>query len=255
MHFQRKQMGFTLIELMIALVIGSIVTASGLTLYVQTSKTRNLIQAELALQNDAYFIQQTLRQFINQAGFRPLEGAVDSLLIPVKTLSDSFSSDLTTWSAGQYIDVSANKISIRFEGVSDADGNADGSVVNCQGESIAAAEIEVVEFSIVDNGLVCTSDSVEVELVGKNSDVIVENNAMYWGVDTNNDRSVDEYRSATSTIASDESVLSFRVSLLLASAMDVYSARDLSYSFDGTSYTPTDTKLRRELVTTVQLKH
>ena len=98
---QRVLAGFTLIELMISLAIGATVTGAGLTLYLQMTKNRNLIQAELNLQSDSYFINQTLRQFFNQAGFWPLDNtALSASMLPVKARDQSFEAVDGQWATG-----------------------------------------------------------------------------------------------------------------------------------------------------------
>jgi len=49
--------GFTLIELMISLVIGIIVISAGFSLYLKSTASRSLIQAEVLMQENSYFIR------------------------------------------------------------------------------------------------------------------------------------------------------------------------------------------------------
>jgi prepilin-type N-terminal cleavage/methylation domain-containing protein len=160
---QRVVAGFTLIELMISLAIGATVTGAGLTLYLQMTKNRNLIQAELNLQSDSYFINQTLRQFFNQAGYRPLNDAAQTApILPVKALDQSFEAVDGQWLAGEFVRVLDNGFAFRFEGSSDATNVADGSLVNCQGDAIATGEVANVQFTIIDGGIFCSSAGVVV---------------------------------------------------------------------------------------------
>lgn len=252
---QRMVAGFTLIELMISLAIGATVTGAGLILYLQMSKNRNLIEAELQLQSNSYFIHQTLRQFVNQAGYRPLdESSVSSSLLPVKTAEESFESVDSQWLDGSFFRSVTNGFAFRFEGSSNAAGVADGSLVNCQGEAIAANEIAEIQFTVTDGALLCTSAGTVVELISTDDDVNVERVVLNWGVDTNNDRSVDVYRSASSALGTGEQLMAVQMSLLLSSRDGVKSGSN-RYTFDGAEYDSTDSRLRRESVTTVQLKH
>ena len=252
---QRVLAGFTLIELMISLAIGATVTGAGLTLYLQMTKNRNLIQAELNLQSDSYFINQTLRQFFNQAGFRPLDNtALSASMLPVKAPDQSFEAVDGQWATGEFVRVLDNGFAFRFEGSSDGNNVADGSLINCQGDAIATGEVADVQFSIIDGGLFCSSAGVMVEMIGDDDAVNVEQFAINWGVDTNNDSNVDEYRPSSVPLAANDVLMTVRLSLLLSSRDEVQT-NTAGYTFNGTEYASTDSRLRRESVTTVLLKH
>lgn len=249
------QAGFTLIELMISLTIGAIVIGSGVALYLQMSKNRNLVQAELELQNNSYYIQQTLRQFVNQAGYRSLDnGNLNTALLPVRSLDQSFAMETEGWNEGEVVRPVADGFAIRFSGLSDEFGAADGSFVNCLGVPVDSTMIEEVQFTVADGALLCTSGTTVVELISQNDDVNVEQIVLNWGIDTNNDLSVDEYRPATDPLGANDELLVLRFSFLLSSKDEVRNSID-DYTFNGATFTSADRRVRRELVTTIQLKH
>lgn len=252
---QRVAAGFTLIELMISLAIGATVTGAGLTLYLQMTKSHNLLQAELNLQSNSYFIHQTLKQFFNQAGYRPLDNTdINSPIMPIKAPEQSFEAVDDQWAAGEFVRVLDNGFAFRFEGASDANDVADGSLFNCQGDAIATGQVADIQFSITNGALSCSSAGVDVEMIGDDDDVNVEQFAINWGVDTNNDSNVDEYRPSSVPVATNETLMAVRLSLLLSSKDEVQNS-PASYTFNGTEYASTDTRLRRESITTVLLKH
>ena len=252
---KRDVEGFTLIELIISLAVGAAVTILGVTLYVQTSKNRNLLQAELNLQNKSYFIHQTLRQFFNQAGYRPLiHSNASSSILPIQPTDKAFEAIDGKWAAGEFMQVLDNGFAFRFEGSSDATDTPDGSLFNCQGAAIATGEIANVQFSITDGALSCSSGGMAVEMIGEGDDINVERFAINWGVDTNNDSHVDEFRPSSIPLTTGESLTAVRLSLLLSS-QDGIRNTPASYTFDGTEHESTDTRLRRESVTTVHLKN
>lgn len=246
--------GFTLIELLVSLAIGSTVTGAGLSLYLQMSKTRSVLQVELDLQEHSYFAHETLRQYINQAGYRPLQTALaNSPLLPVNDMNQSFPEINGRWASGEFIRAVDSGVLFRFEGASDASGVADGSMVDCEGTSIAEGEIAEVLFSLVDGAMLCTSGGAVVTVIGDDEDIQIEQIAVDWGIDTNNDDSVDEYRAADLSIAANETLLAIRVSLLFSSRDEVQN-NPVTYSFNGVDYSATDSRLRRESVTTLQIK-
>lgn len=251
----RKVAGFTLIELMISLTIGAAVTGTGLSLYVQMSKNSSLIKSELLLQENSYYIHQTLRQYVSQAGYRTLSSTPSSLpIVPVKDTSQAFLAADGQWQTGEFVRVIDNGFAFRFEGSSDATGAADGSLLDCQGNAIAENEIAELQFTVVDNALFCTSNDEAVELIGEDDGVSVEQFVLSWGVDTDDDNSVDVYQDASATLGTGEKRLSLRAALLLSS-LDEVKIGTAGYTFNGTAYASTDSKLRRESVTTVQIKH
>lgn len=247
--------GFTLLELMITLAIGATLTTTGLSLYQQTTQNRNLIQSELALQESSYFLHQTLRQYVNKAGYRPLStSSANSSILPVRVSRDVFPEVEGSWQAGRFIKLLNSGLAFRFEGASAADGSADGSMVNCQGESIAAGDIAELQFTVNNGLLVCTSNGADVELIGLADDVRVEQLIVQLGVDQNNDRNVDVFLQPSDVLASTDTLVSVRLAILLASLNEVQNYSD-SYIFNGVEVTATDKKIRHQSVTTIQLKH
>lgn len=251
----RRSAGFTLIELMISLAIGIMVVGSGFALYLQTSKVRDSTQAELTLQQSSYFLNQSIRQLVNQAGYRPLQIASSTIpIFPVNLPEVSFPEVSGEWEKGQFIKATSNGFSFRFEGASDSTGAADGSLVDCNGDIFAEGEIGDIHLTIEDGTLICTSAGVAVEMIGEDDGISVENFAVSWGIDVNKDNSVDEYRASSAGIASGEKLLAVRFALLLSTTNDIRKS-NLPYTFNGVQYASTDSKLRREFITTTHLKH
>ncbi|MFK7992624.1 MAG: PilW family protein [Granulosicoccus sp.] len=247
--------GFTLIELMISLAIGSIVTSAGLSLYLQISSSRSLLQAELALQENNYYVNQTMKQLLYQAGYRPLDSALlPTPLLPIKSADQSFAGINESWDEGEFIRVEDNGIAIRFEGSSDSSGDADGTIIDCQGRPIAGGEISDVKLSVESGALLCTTDGDSVELLSPDDGVTIDSIAVLWGVDSNNDNDVDEYVTATNNLQSNEKIMALRVLLLLSSRDNVKSGTS-SYRFNGVRYSSDDSRLRKESVTTVQIRN
>lgn len=253
--WKKTNEGFTLLELLVTLAIGATLTATSLTLYQQTAKTRNLLQSELALQEGSFFIHQVLRQYINQAGYRPLESApANTSILPVKVSRAVFPAVDGSWAEGSFIQVLNTGFSIRFEGVSGSDGTADNSLVNCLGEGIAEGDIVELQFTIDSGSLLCSSSGSDVELIGPNDAVSIEQFIGSLGVDRNNDGNADIYLSPSDSLLASDAVVALRLSFLLASVDEVQDQKE-KYTFNGVENTATDYKIRRESVTSVQLKH
>ena len=247
--------GFTLIELMISLAIGSIVISAGLTLYAQMSKSTSLVRAESLLQENAYFIRQVIQQYINQAGYRPAKKTtLIATLLPIDYKEKAFPEVTGKWKSGEYIHTDDDGLSIRFMGASNDTGSADGSIVNCQRAAID--ESTVVELSIkVENGtLLCNSAGADVVLVDEKDGLNIEQYVISFGVDTNNDQNVDKYMDATSATSMDDPILAIRWSFLLSSLNNVLS-ESADYTFNGSAYTSSDKRLRHETSIWLDLKN
>ncbi len=85
----------------------------------------------------------------------------------------------------------------------------------------------------------------------------VEQIQVRYGVDTDNDRSANKYATADQVTAAGEwtRVVSLRVEMLLHSVEDQITTAPQPYTFDGTTSTPDDRRLRRVFTTTVALRN
>ena len=247
--------GFTLIELMISLAIGSIVAFTSLTVYTQVTRSTALLRTEAILQENAYFLQQTIRHYINQAGYRPLQSNPSAApILPVKDLATSFPEVPDEWLSGEYIRSVNNGLAIRFEGASLPDGSADGSIINCQREAIAESETVELQFTVVNGSFICSSDDEDITYIGTEDGFVIEQAIFAFGIDTNSDKSVDKFQDASIALAGNEELLVLRLSILLSSVDAVLSHND-EYAFNGTMYTTTDKRLRQESSMVVKLKN
>jgi len=84
----------------------------------------------------------------------------------------------------------------------------------------------------------------------------VEQMQVRYGVDTNSDRAADQYQTATEVEAGNnwDNVISVNMRLLFATTGNV-STEAQPYTFNGTTTTPSDTKLRREWNSFITLRN
>ncbi len=85
----------------------------------------------------------------------------------------------------------------------------------------------------------------------------VEQIQIRYGVDSDNDRSANKYSTADQVTANGEwpRVVSIRVEMLLHSVEDQITTAPQPYTFNGTTTTPSDRRLRRVFTTTVALRN
>ena len=85
----------------------------------------------------------------------------------------------------------------------------------------------------------------------------IESLLLLYGIDSNNDRTPDQYRSASAIgLFNDDwsNVVSVRIELLVRSFTEI-TDQPRPYFFAGTTHTPADRFLRRNFVTTVELRN
>jgi type IV pilus assembly protein PilW len=82
----------------------------------------------------------------------------------------------------------------------------------------------------------------------------VEQMQVLYGVDNDNDLTVDSYVTANS-VTDWSSVISIKVSLLVRSSDDNVTESPQTYTFNGTTVTPTDYYLRHAFTTTIALRN
>lgn len=77
-----------------------------------------------------------------------------------------------------------------------------------------------------------------------------------YGIDTNKDNAADTYQTAQEVNASNNwnNIISVQINLLIATTENV-SDKPFSYTFNGTTYTSTDKKLRREWLSFITLRN
>jgi len=82
----------------------------------------------------------------------------------------------------------------------------------------------------------------------------VENMQVLYGEDSDNDRSVNRYVAADS-VADMSRVMSLKLSFLMTTIENNITSKPQPYTFNGTTVTPTDRKLRRVFTTVVNLRN
>lgn len=253
----RRQSGFSLIELMIAITISLLLTAAVALLYTSSrSSARN--QSDLARvqetgRNALYILTRSIRQagylsdptnWVNRSaifpdGSRPVQGVDGASTVP-PTPNDT--------------------LTVTYQGSGSAGVNE--RIFSCWGDpvhlptAIAPFQRDVFSIKTVANQepiLVCNDSTGEHELVTG-----VESMQILYGEDTDNPRDMTANRYVIASSVGDWlHVVSVRISILVRSPNDVRQTPDTTnYNLLGTTFTPptspVDTTRRlRQLFTTV----
>jgi len=230
----RAQHGFTIVELMIAITVGLVLSAGVLQLFVRTTKI-NLAQDNLSrLQETGRFAMEYLSRDIRMAGYPRVSFSGDAVQ---GTNDDGLNnSDSITVGSGLSTDT----------GTLDCLGQAAAPVTNKY--YIANDSNGVPNLYCLGSGNATAQPLLEG----------VENMQVLYGVDTDSDKSANKYLRADQLSSSDWlNVVSVRISLLLRTTDNGLATQQTAYSYNGVSVTPSgsDYYLRRVFTTTITLRN
>jgi len=248
--------GFTLLELLIYMVIGTIIMSAGIMIFKNSAAQRHSVARAAELHQESFLASSILSQQFGQIGYRQIdETLVSGRAIPLATLDSGFPEVSGKWVAGQIINGTADSIIYRFQGASNADLSADNTIFDCSGLPVSAGTTNETLLTYQNNQLHCTTGGQTNILIGINDSVEVEQLIFVLGVDNNNDGAVD--KQVPSVTASNSDFINARqitARLLLASvdnaALDVH-----PYQFNNQDILPSDRKLRFETEVTVTLRN
>lgn len=251
-----RQRGFTLLELLIALLISSILLVSMGTMLQSSGEARNRVSSIRQLHEDTTLLSQLLSQQLAQVAYRPIDQILlDSKKMPVQGHPIKFLTVENEWVAGQVVKADNTSFTFRFSGADDADGNPDGSITSCLAMPVGETDIIDTRLFIRDGQLGCeVNNQVEI-LAGSSTTTKVEEMFVEIGVDNDDDLILDSMIPAES--ASETDFLNarlVRLRLLLASA-DRAIKFNQSYRFRNQNYTSTDFRLRKEVVVAMAIRN
>lgn len=222
-----RQRGFSLIELMIAMVLGLFVLASLLALFIGNNQSHRTQEAAARLQENARFALDILNREARKTGYR-------AAFTPMNTAFPA----VAGFAAGQVVSGTDTTLSLRYQG--SGTGGGDGWMQDCLGANVAEGATVAVTLSLSGQNLQCSVDGGAAgALFGGLQDL-----RFTYGVDTNNDSYADAYVAA-GAVANWTRIASVRIELLLVTADDGLADAPQPYTFDGATVTPTDRRLRR----------
>lgn len=235
--------GMTLIELMISIVLGLLLVAVVIQIYVGTKATYNKQEDISRLQENGRVALYIIGRTTRISGFKSNPGADYSTIFPAATRGIIG----TPGAAG-----SSDTLTIRFQGSGNGAGTADGSVVDCLGIAKDSNTMNYNRLYIANNattlrpGLFCdTSDDSTVNGTEIVSDI--ENMRLLYGGDPNGDGIADYYVPA-GNVPNWDQVVSLRIGLVATTPNLINPQLDTAtYDVLGISYDPTDDRRSRRL--------
>lgn len=254
--FRSSQRGFSLVELMVAITVGLILTAAVSALFISNKQTYRTQDDLARLQENARFTLQLLSREIRMAGYKDVD-SIQSFTSPVLEGAN---------------DTGYNKsdtLTVRFFGEDNTAGTAaDGSVVDCQGNAIRRDTLATDTFSIA-----VDPSTGEPTLYCNGAPLFsgVESFQILYGEDTDADGAVNRFQPAG--VVNMDNVKSVLISLVMRTEKQVATQTDTkAYNHFGEAYAPSnaapandagavftpatpDKRIRRIFITTVGLRN
>lgn len=235
----RRLRGFSLIELMVAMALGMILTLAIGQVFMSSRYTNTSTDESARMQENARFALQLLERELRMAGYLK-NGSTGTYTVAAPALAMTESSGLN----------SSDEFTVRYFGsASDAAGNtADNTVINCIGEAAALNQAVVDRFFIAagSNGepsLFCAAVRPSDTTVTTTTELIngIESMQLLCGEDTNADLTADRYLACSNGLLNIGNVVAVKLSLLLRSSQNTQESVDSRrFNHFGAGYAPGD---------------
>ena len=254
--FAQGLFGFSLIELMIAIVIGIFLMLGAVNILISNKTTYRIQQNLSRMYENARFTNEYLKRAIRMTAYRG-EGPGEWVLGPITQAHgiialQGIDNDSTNNAA---IKDGTDIITVIFEG------NSDTFVKDCQGNAVAAGTTSNNTFSISNNDeLQCSIDNGTTFVPLATG---IESMQILYGLDTDFDQVTNNYVTADNVADTDmDDVVSIRIGLLMVSEddnlaleTDTKSYTLLNQTIYSTGSTANDKRLRKMITTTVKLRN
>lgn len=160
----KLQKGFTLIELMISLVLGLIVSAAALTLFFSAQRSYTLQQANSEMQENSNFALEYVVRNIRMANYNGStvvngESSTSGIVLTANNLSGAPAGVFTRAAAStsfSNVNVKSDQLTIQYQVTSD---QVSQGFFDCQGRQVTASRFVVERYFVREGGgLACTSN-------------------------------------------------------------------------------------------------
>lgn len=253
----RTQFGFSILEVLIAIVISMIMLAGVLQIFLNSKNVYNIESNFANLQENGRFATTYLARIVRLSGYRtppttPQIFQDYTTVFPVAT-------PYVTGTSGTGPNGS-DTITVRYQGSGNGTGTPDGTIRDCLNNGIDSNTLASSTFSITNNNeLQCQAINPNASPTNNTQILVsgVENMKVLYGEDVDGNGTADRYVAANFPSLNMARVVSVRISLLLRSNDPVDLIQNsVTYYILGQSYTPTATNyLRQQATFTVVLRN
>ena len=244
--------GFSIVELLVAITISSLLLLGVTKIFIDTKSSYNLREGLSRLQENGRFAMDLVQISFRQTGFKADGFQSDNAAFLVDAGNYGPANNIDFLTAGQVIagleggGTNSDTLSFRFQQPSVAP-----FVVECNPNlaPVAGATLVNTIYIAADSTLHC------IDSAGNDQQIIdgVQNLQILYGVDSDLDRIADMYIPANTVTANSDwpQVVSVRLALLLSSVDPAINAPDTAiYNLLGTNVGPFNDNLRRHVFTT-----
>lgn len=240
------QQGLSLIELMIAMVLGLIISGAALQLFIDSRQAFNAVSSEARMQDSGRFAAEFTGRYLRMAGYQAFLPEPRKIELPAE---GNFLSNQGIFGTDNGADATvSDTFSIRV---------GEGGGADCQGIAITSVNAPVtMTFSIVNNVLVCTSSiapHVNVELVDN-----IQSMQVQYGIDTDGSPDIrpNRYMTAAQLNGSDwRRVTTARIAFLVRAPGATAPGLNRTYPVLGVDIAANDGHLRQVFESSYALKN
>lgn len=242
--------GFSLVEMMIAMVIALVALGATLALYLSSSQTARFQSAVQRVNENGRFAIDMISRSVRMSGYDPAGGASitgDSIKGTTGMSGVTLSSSKITFKS------TGDTVATWYQGGKGSDGS---DIRDCQGKVVGVSTIVTNQYSVTtDNELVCItasgSDDNDVVAIAEG----VEDMLILYGIDTSSDGFANRYVDAGSVGTDWDKVVSMRITLLVNSVLSAVISPETiclgCVEFSGTN----DLLVRAEFQSTIGIRN
>jgi type IV pilus assembly protein PilW len=234
-----NQVGLSLIEIMIALLIGAFLLGGVLQIFIGSKQTYRMQENLSRLQENGRFALDFLAKDIRMAGYW-------GCIIPSNANNDIAGTNDNT-ATGDSIDNGTDTLTLKGAFVRPPTGNC--GYRNIAAESFYTDASSTITYKINDGVL-------QQDTNGQHNGLVegIQDMQILYGVDTDSDKTANYYVPADPAL-NWPNVVSIHISLLATTLDDKLTAQPQPYTYNGATTTPTDRRIRRVFTSTVALRN
>ena len=250
---RRASRGVTLVELMVSVTIGLLLTVVIAQLFLGSRQTFATTDDVSRLQENVRFTQMLLSRTIHLAGYKSAPNSVTATV---------FTPPAAALEAISGVGTASDTLTIRFQGSGTVAGAADGSLYDCLGTPVTAGAMAVNTFTIA-AGANSTPADPRNALFCNGTEMVadVDNMQVLFGEDTDNDLVANNYISF-GDVANMANVVSVRIGLMFSTSSNQVKAvaepaRQYDMLGDGDVMLGpwSDRRIRRVVIMTFNLRN
>jgi type IV pilus assembly protein PilW len=264
-----RQRGFSLIEIMVALVLGLVIIAGVIQIFISTQQSARVLEATSRMQENARLAVDTLGKYIRLAGLKRDPWTRHTVAFPAINpgLSPHALALGAAIAGGDNDQQNADSVTIRYQG------SNDGSVSDCLGGVINPNQAVITTFALNQdaNGRFTLRCQVQLVNLAGNAGIAgwpqtqpllddIEDMQIFYGVAATVDsmgRAGSAVRYVTATDVTNNNwwgqVISVRIDLLVRSEADNMTLEAQPITFNGVVYN--DRHLRQVVSTVINLRN